>query len=159
MKKIFTMLLLLCSLCSVSFANEQEVINSFKAFVADLVAPVEATYNKGYYTVLDGSNGYFKTSSHSLTYTYDIKKTDSVMYPYLGILEVSNKTNFYKHYATEIEARNAFDVDFVSEDRQRNIYKYDNGKWIKKESYYFFEYDGTWKQADFSLEYFKCKQN
>ena len=159
MKKIFTMLLLLCSLCSVSFANEQEVINSFKVFVADLVAPVEATYGKGYYVILEDSGRFFKANKHSFAYTYDIKKTDSVMYPYLGILEVSNKTNFYKHYATEIEARNAFDVDFVSEDRQRNIYKYDNGKWIKKESYYFFEYDGTWKQADFSLEYFKCKQN
>lgn len=48
MKKIITLLLLLGSLCSVSFANEQEVFASFKAFVADLVTPVEATYNKGY---------------------------------------------------------------------------------------------------------------
>lgn len=158
MKKIITLLLLLCSLCSVSFANEQKVINSFKAFVADLVAPVEATYGKGYYVILEDSGRFFKANKHSFAYTYDIKESDSIMFPYIGILEVSNKTNFTKTYATEAEARNAFDIDFISEDRQKYIYKYDNGKWIGKVAYY--ELKGQWKESsDFSLSYFKCKQN
>ena len=40
----------------------------------------------------------------------------------------------------------------------KNIYKYDNGKWIGKVAYY--ELKGQWKESsDFSLSYFKCKQN
>ena len=66
MKKIITLLLLLCSLCSVSFANGQEVINSFKAFVADLVAPVEATYGKVAYYELKGQ--WKESSDFSLSY-------------------------------------------------------------------------------------------
>ena len=158
MKRIFITLLLIMTYCLPTYANEQEIVNSFKAFVADLVAPVEATYGNGYYEVIDGSEGYFKTRNYGFTYTYDIKKSDSVMFPYIGILEVSNKTNFTKTYATEAEARNAFDIDFISEDRQKYIYKYDNGKWIGKVAYY--ELKGQWKESsDFSLSYFKCKQN
>ena len=121
MKKIFTMLLLLCSLCSVSFANEQEVVASFKAFVADLVTPVEATYGNGYYEVIDGSEGYFKTRNYGFTYTYDIKKSDSVMYPYIGILEVSNQIEYSKRYMYEIEARKATDIEFTSKRERRYI--------------------------------------
>ena len=158
MKKTFTMLLLLCSLCSVSFANEQEVVASFKAFVADLVTPVEATYGNGYYEVIDGSEGYFKTRNYVFTYTYDIKKSDSVMYPYIGILEVSNQIEYSKRYMYEIEARKATDIDFTSKQERRYIYKYDNGKWIGKVAY--FEILGEWQTTDnFSLDVFKCKQN
>ena len=158
MKKIFILLLLLMTYCLPTYANEQEIVNSFKVFVANLVAPIEATYNKGYYDIVDGTDGYFKTNDYDLTYTYDIKKSDSIMYPYIGILSVRNKTAFSKNYKTEQEARNAFDVQFISENEERYIYKYDNGKWVGKVAYY--KLNGQWKvTTDFSLNYFKCTQN
>ena len=152
------MLLLLMTYCLPTYANEQDIVNSFKVFVANLVAPIEATYNKGYYDIVDGINGYCKTNNYDLTYTYDIKKSDSIMYPYIGILSVRNKTASSKNYKTEQEARNAFDVQFVLENEKRYIYKYDNGKWVGKVAYY--KLNGQWKETtNFSLNYFKCTQD
>lgn len=159
MKKIFTiLLLLLCSLCSVSYASEQEVVASFQAFVANLVAPVEATYGKGYYRVVKTDEGYFKSQQTDFTYSCDIKKTDSVMYPYLGILEVSNKDNFSRNYATEAEARNATIYTIDSYNTHRLTYRYCNGKWEENRAYMYL--GGHWNDSSFeSINSYKCTQN
>lgn len=165
MKKIFAMLLLLCSLCSVSFANEQEVVASFQSFVSNLVAPIESTYGNNYYRIIEAppyesstSLKYMKVQQTDFMYSCDIKKTDSVMYPYLGVLEISNKHNYTDFFTTEIEARNAIVYTTKSHHQHRFTYRYCNGKWEENRAYMYL--DGHWLDSSFkSINSYKCTQN
>lgn len=158
MKKILIALLLIMTYCLPTHANEQEIVASFQSFVNGLIAPIEATYNKGYYVVIESDRGYFKSQQTDFTYSCDIKKTDSVMYPYLGILEVSNKHNFSRMYEIESMARVATFFVHTSHHQHRFTYRYCNGKWEENRAYMYL--DGHWLDSSFkSINSYKCKQN
>ena len=158
MKKIFIMLLLLMTYCLPTYANEQEIVASFQTFARNLVAPIEATYGKGYYRIVKSDRGYFKSKQTDFSYSCDIKKTDSVMYPYLGILEISNKDNFSKLFATEAEARNVMIYTMETYNTHRFTYRYCNGKWEENRAYMYL--DGHWNDSSFkSINSYKCTQN
>lgn len=149
------MLLLLMTYCLPTYANEQEIVNGFQTFVLNLVTPIEATYGKGYYNILGDDGTYFKAHKVNFKYECDIKKSDSVMFPYFGILEISNDINYSNYYKTKKEAERALDVKFTTHDIKRLIYKYNNGEWIEDKAYFYSS--GHWHRAvNFSIGEFKC---
>lgn len=159
MKKIMIAILLVIAYFSYSFFSKPDVIGSFQEFSKDLVSPIESTYNKGYYILVDDNDkGYHKIDKVDFKYTCDIKQNDSVMYPYIGILEVSSTFNTYKSFQTKSEAINTSEIIHSFQDKKRLTFRYSNGQWLEDGSY---SYIGEkWiKTDDFSLVTFKCHQS
>ena len=145
MKKIFAILIALLCYCTSVFANPQEAISSFTAMISHIKTEIEKTYTDDYakiaYMKPDkyNSEGYwYKNRKGALEVSYDIKKTDSLISPYTGILNISYRTLHYfdannpkGHFKTREEATMAAstikDGDAVL---HTFVYSYQDNQWI-----------------------------
>lgn len=132
--------------CMSGFANEQLVIDSFSDFVKSVVTPIERSYNNCKHYTLNiadrdikaGRNKpmYYRTEFANFHYSYDIRKTDSIMNPYIGIIEMTNDKRVYKQYLSESEARLGKE-DLIRTiknfNTRRFYYTYANNSWSLKE--------------------------
>lgn len=146
MKKSIFVFLYCMIFCVSGFASEQNIICSFSDFVKLVVTPIEQSYNNGeHYTVnvadrdiRAGRNKpmYYRTEITNFRYSYDIKKTDSIMNPYIGIIEMSNDKKVYKQYLSESEAmtgKNDLVRTIKNFNTRRFYYGYISGSWTLKE--------------------------
>lgn len=140
MKKILLVLFSLMLLVLPCQANEQAV-NSFKDMTNKIVSEVQTSYNNKDFVVVKFEQ-WRKFRFDCLDYGIDIVKSDSVLNPYIGYLDVS-----YKHVGYSINGKSDFDTKEEAElaniekmgsypSVMRYIYKY-NGNWIfvKEQSY------------------------
>ena len=100
-KRLLILIMALLLVCASCLADEQVVVDSFKVHVQDIMQPVLATYKKDAVHIryfdpskhgLQGSGHWFKVLNLEPVYSLDVKKNDSVMYPYIGILDVERYT-------------------------------------------------------------------
>lgn len=135
MKKIFLLVMLALTICCTAFASEQDIVNSFKTFANTKIQPIEQTYETSHYIIkfMEG-NKYVKPSytkqDQVFTYELDVKKTDSLIFPYIGIIRLTKTTRYNGKHLSEEEAINTpmsnLPYDVV---RAAVIYDYDNGNW------------------------------
>ncbi len=106
-KRLLILIMALLLVCASCLADEQVVVDSFKVHVQDIMQPVLATYKKDAVHIryfdpskhgLQGSGHWFKVRNLEPVYSLDVKKNDSVMYPYIGILDVMQHWRFYYGY-------------------------------------------------------------
>lgn len=133
---------MLCSFCSFSFAGEQEIVDSFKAYVMPKINMVESTYqnaqpkvsyNEGYSVI----KPYYTKEISELQYALDVRKTDSLMSPYIGIVEIAKIEHIYKKHNTKEEAMKETQkwMDYL--DKNRLKYVYSDGVWkVKTVTFY-----------------------
>ena len=97
-KRLLILIMALLLVCASCLADEQVVVDSFKVHVQDIMQPVLATYKKDAVHIryfdpskhgLQGSGHWFKVRNLEPVYSLDVKKNDSVMYPYIGILKIT----------------------------------------------------------------------
>ena len=148
-KKILFVLTILLFNVSTGFANEQDIANSFVTFANEQIKPIQESYDRGDYTIsfmphdnfsrqnkLPG-DVYFKSGLNNLESKIDVKKTDSILNPYLGILILSadpisyySADNLEGYYKTKEEAQNAKLIKRgVGDVLYKFEYAYQNGTW------------------------------
>ena len=147
MKRLLTVLIILFSYCIPGYASEQEAIDSFINIVNQIQAGIEKTYTDEYATVKFVEKGkynkayWFKQRNGNLSVAYDIKKSDSLISPYNGIIDVSydslvyyDLNNYDGHFQTELEAQNAMlkKTNNYSGRNRKFFYAYQNNKWVLK---------------------------
>lgn len=146
------MLLLLMTCCLPTYANEQDIVNSFTNFTNKILSEIRASYAREDYYVnfhketiedkRDGIRGnyWYKMGYSDLRSSIDIRKTDSLMTPYEGYLILGNSTvryyspnNTIGEYQTRQEAELAKlkKVTF-DEYEYKFVYAYQNGQWVLK---------------------------
>lgn len=139
MKKIIFMLITLLLFVLPCQANEQ-IINSFKDMTGKIVSEIQTSYNNKDFVVIKFDK-WRKFRFDCLDYGIDIVKSDSILNPYIGYLDVSYKhvgysINGKSNFNTKEEAELANDEKIGYSTIIRYIYKY-NGEWIfvKEQSY------------------------
>ena len=139
MKKIILALICLFCFNVTCFANEQEVINSFKKLVNELCIHEQATYGVrvSYISYKNGKGYWSKYQKTNLKTEIDIQKTNSIISPYKGIVILRNDIIDYcsndnpkGQYATKEEAEKA-DMQWYKRAKceYRYIYIYQNNEW------------------------------
>lgn len=143
MKKIILTLICLFCFNVTCFANEQEVINSFKKLVNELCIHEQATYGvRVSYVSYENGKGYWsKYQKTNLKAEIDIQKTNSIISPYKGIAILQNDVIDYcsndnpkGQYATKQEAEQA-DMKWYkpAKFKYQYIYVYQDEKWELKD--------------------------
>ena len=134
MKKIFLLVILALTICCTAFANEQAIVDSFANFINPKIVEVQQSYenSKPVVTYVEGNKyvkSYYTKDIERFSYRVDVRETDSLMSPYIGVLELKRVGTSFKPHATEQEALNENQVwiDFVT--RYRLVYNYNNGNW------------------------------
>lgn len=168
MKKYIALLsLLIISIYSIGFASEQDIVNSFTEFANSQIQPIRESYARKdtvVYRIEDNKRSreitpeyigfYRKKGATNLQAGYDLKKTDSLVNPYLGIISMSNESLSYftpenrgGYYKTREAAEKAFMVRNLGTGFDMKFYyTYNNGQWIlnKVTNYsgsYIYDYD------------------
>ena len=146
MKKLLALVMLLCSLCSFAFANEQNARSSFESLAITIIQDLDNSYNRGDYAVVyfedvyfaDGtSGGWLKMGYNSFKSGYDVYPLQNAVTPYVGVIELANRTiyycspeNPYGEFKTKEEAERAMNLTEEGHpNHYRYLYLYQNGQW------------------------------
>lgn len=150
MKKITLLLLSLYTICcGLVYASEQDMLDSFTQFADSQIQPIKESYKTGKYEIrqfLDPPKGnecglpcgyFYKIQYINLQASYDVKKTYSLLNPYVGTILMSNDKLFYYSndntfgkYATETEAEEANLARRKDGAKMKFLYVYRDGQWI-----------------------------
>nr|DAL54016.1 MAG TPA_asm: hypothetical protein [Caudoviricetes sp.] len=177
LKKILVLVMLAMTICSISFASEQDIVNSFTSFTNGIISEIQESHNRGDSQVKwvpfneYSSSGYWsKFGIDGLNASIDIRKTNSLVTPYIGILNLSAEQFRYKYskganakaeFSTKVAAENAkikgAGVQLVS----RFTYGYQNESWVLKKREWKYQFiDDYWHdgklltpQQEFILNY------
>lgn len=157
MKKIILALICLFCFNVTCFANEQEVVNSFTNFTNNIISELQANFDEGakvrkakYYDF------WYKQQRTNLQASIDIQKTNSLISPYEGILEIrydsirySTETCTNGEFNTEEEARNATVTRYISDDTiEKYLYIYQGNQWKLKRVMSRLKSEPTWFDID-----------
>lgn len=146
LKKIIALIIMLCSWCSFCFANDQHIKSSFENMAITIIRDLENSYNRGDYAVVyfddvyfaDGtSGGWLKMGYNSFKAGYNIYPTNNPAAPYVGVIELANRTiyycspeNPYGEFKTKAEAERAMNLTEEGHpNHYRYLYLYQNGQW------------------------------
>lgn len=141
MKRILLVIMLAMSICGSVFANNQQVIDEFKTIVQDKVAQIQSTYPpyslERYVIIKDGKN--YHKEMVIFTSEFDIKETDSIVSPYIGILKLRKSEMAFKANKDIEKAKTEMYPDFtMGKDTNIDmIYKYSEGKWVFDDALWF----------------------
>lgn len=144
MKKLLFFFILFFSVFSTCFADEQEVVDSFKALVEPKINTIEATYENTRPLIKEHKTGknfpsYYTKKEEVLEYDIDVQKTDSLIKPYRGIVKIARIVysygNHYSYESAQFASSGIIDYSW----RASIFYDYIDGKWQAD----FYEYVGT----------------
>jgi hypothetical protein len=110
--------------------QDDPIVNSFQKCISDFMASYQTNRHE-HVTKLGG--GWVKEIYRPIGEpSLDIKRTDSIMSPYLGICEFTLRREITAFHNTKEEA--AQDNKFVQSDNatHRHRYAYQSGKWVPK---------------------------
>lgn len=129
-----------------SAQSDADVVKSFKAYVADYVASYKTNRREHVVETSGGwSRQYFEVDPE---FSIDVRKTDSLISPYLGVAEfllTMHYTAFHKTQA-ESEADHSF-VQSMSM-KHRHTYAYQDGAWALKSREEYNSTLGGWYDCD-----------
>ena len=170
MKKFI--LTLMCLLCFsvICFAGEQEEVDSFKAMTNNIVSEIQESYNHGAKVEYSRiTNQWYKYQATNLQSAIDIQKTDSLISPYKGILELqADNIYFYTidnekgDYANKEEASKASLSRLKkATTKTQFIYMYQDNNWVLKQVQSRFLDEYRWFKDEFKSpqEYFCMKED
>ena len=131
---IFVVFLLTLTFCNSVFAMEDsEVVDSFKQYVDNVMTQVTPTYEGTHYGLTNSSEtgGWYKSIKYlEPGYKIDVEKTNSLISPYVGTLEVSTKTVFYEHNPNKGIASESEIINFTSSSTYKFTIAYQNDNWV-----------------------------
>ena len=157
MKKfILTLICLFCFSLN-CFAGEQEAVDSFKTMTNNIVSEIQESYNHGAkvrYSHI--TNQWYKYQVTNLQSAIDIQKTESLISPYKGILELQadkiwyiSKDNSAGHFATKEEAEKVNSSKYnPAYSVYRFTYMYQGDSWVLKDVCFRFLDEYSWKDDE-----------
>lgn len=157
MKKIILALICLFCFNVTCFADEKEVVNSFTDFTNNIISELQANFNEGVKVRKGKARSiWYKQQRTNLQASIDIQKTNSLISPYEGILEIHvdsidyiTNDNPTGNFDTEEEARNATIPSYYSDfSIDRFIYVYQGNQWKLKRVISRLKSDPTWFDSD-----------
>jgi len=115
--------------------EQEDPVASFKKTVESYLNGYKQTKHEKVYFIQSEyiPSGWRKAYSELVSdaYTMDVQKTDSLVSPYIGILEFNTRHYVSSPLATEQAVRsNAYFTDEYSVRKHRHMYAYQSGKWI-----------------------------
>jgi hypothetical protein len=126
--------------------SDADVAKSFRAYIADYVASYKTDRREQVVQTSGGwSRQYFEVGSE---YGIDVRKTDSLISPYVGVAEFAltmHYTAFHKTQA-EAEADHRFVQSMSME--HRHTYAYQDGAWALKSREEYSSAAGKWWDCD-----------
>lgn len=153
MKEIILALICLFCFNITCFADEQEIVNSFTGFTNNIISELQANFDEGAKVrKAKARNFWFKQQRTNLQASIDIQKTNSLISPYEGILEIHidcinyvTNDNSMGIFNTEEEARNATIPSYYSDfSYDKFIYLYQGNKWELKRVMSRLKSEPTW---------------
>lgn len=163
MKKfILTLICLFCFNLN-CFAGEQEAIDSFKAMANNIVSEIQESYNHGakveymeYKPKFNIGDYWYKYQMTNLKVEFEVQKTDSLISPYKGILELQadkiwyiSKDNSAGHFATKEEAEKVNSSKYnPAYSVYRFTYMYQGDSWVLKDVCFRFLDEYSWKDDE-----------
>ena len=167
MKRILLILsVVFMSFSSICFAeSDQEIVDSFKEHVNGIMQPIIDSYNfdSSWVTFhekqpyVKGSKDFWSKCSLELpTFRVDVKKTDSLISPYIGeLIGTQNCIEYAGKYNSENEAKTANIVENIRFMRSfKFIYAYQEGQWVKTQTFYMLSFDKYYTLGDNSYSEF-----
>lgn len=142
LRKTFLLFIILLIYSFPVNAAKNEIINNFAEFANVIVNPIQKSYLGNHYTInlayrdiRAGRNKtmYYKTENINFNYAYDVQKSETLISPYIGIIEMYNDKRIYKQFLTEEQARNE------KNDLLRTIHNY------KYYEFYYHYIDNEWR--------------
>jgi hypothetical protein len=134
MKKLLILILmLLVALSNVVCAqpNDAEVVASFKQYVGDELSKAISTYPIDNYKIRkDGGKWYKFSENLDRNFTADVRKSDSLTAPYIGIAEISRVFKRGENCSTKELADESNASDVYSIFKYRFIGVYRDNEWI-----------------------------
>jgi len=116
---------------------EQQAVKTFKQYVSDVVAH----YKAGKHERIEHSNHcglqmdyYLKSAYEVGEYRIDVRKTDSLLTPYIGVLELRWNERYSGCEETWDGAEAQSDLPHSDSWGYRYTYGFQEGKWVLKES-------------------------
>ena len=128
--------------------SDEFIIESFKCFLNNIVTQIKNSYEGNHYDLelqedllFKGEKRWVKLSETDFRFNFDLFKSDSLLNPYIGYLEMKNIVAVYGNFDRELhqfrfnskqEAEMASDiVDFWDGRHYKFTYGYQNGQWVK----------------------------
>lgn len=138
-------------------ADDAQVVNSFKQFCDDNIAKVTATYEGTHYSIAYQQPSKYTQRPESWikysgivdpNYKYDVQKTNSLVSPYIGTLEVTYKTVVYKDFPTKEAAEATNDIVRYTPVVYKFIVAYQDDKWVVTDAKKYNSVLGEWFTLD-----------
>lgn len=138
-------------------ADDAQVVSSFKQYVSDILTQVNATYEGNNYRIayipLDAVTkrpGYWIKIKRTIdpTYNIDVQKSNSLISPYIGTLEVNTTNVFYKGYPNQQDAEATDAIDHTTGDNYKFTIAFQDEKWVVTDSKEFSTLLGKWFATD-----------
>ena len=136
MKRILLLVMLALTICSSCFANEQDIVNSFKSFVETEFKPIKDSYPVLGNDKIEFHKGdkyrkayYQKNNQNFSCEILDVKSTDSLILPYIGSVLLEQATNYYKRSPYIEQAMGEIDIEFIITEKYKFEYGYQSGQW------------------------------
>jgi hypothetical protein len=120
-------------------SEEEQAVASFKQIADNFVRGYkqtrhEETYHMDASIVMHTPEGWRKSYSElaSDDYSVDVRKTDSLVSPYIGTLEFQTKVYVSELYSSQDAASQTTDFPTTPSDVRRHLhtYAYQNGAWV-----------------------------
>jgi len=139
---VIVLSILVLSLPSVSVGDEkadQEATTKFKQYVSDLIARYKGEKHERIESGLgvtvavcgmDKLDGYVKVAYEVGTYGIDVRKTDSLITPYVGVLELTWDSHSSRCHDTKEEAQADAELPKPGSFKYRYTYGFQDGKWV-----------------------------
>lgn len=167
MKRVFVICLILLTLSTpTSFAaTEAEIVASFKKFTSDEMSKALATYEGNFKVMYSNpdkltksTGGWFKTiDTLDSNYKVDVKRTESLISPYLGTLHAVKGSIFFVYYPTKEEAAKSATIWFKKEDQLLLSYAFQDNTWVLTSVRYKYNNDKYWSN-EHEPQYFLPKR-
>jgi hypothetical protein len=115
---------------------EQQAVRSFKQYISDLMTRYKADNHQRIERpvrcqVRGKPHGYVKgTHEPGADYTFDVRKTDSLVTPYIGILELRWRDHYSECQETREKAEAQSELPDGNLLKYRYTYGFQDGKWI-----------------------------
>jgi hypothetical protein len=112
---------------------DQEATKKFKQYVSDLIAHYKAEKHERIEHdpyVCGIGHGYAKAAFEVGTYGIDVRKTDSLITPYVGILELKWDDHYSSCMSTKEKAQAESDLSLPGSFTYRYTYGFQDGKWV-----------------------------
>lgn len=135
-------------------SEEQDAVKSFKKVAADFIASYEVN-KREWVRSLPGDPGWKKVKHEVGEYSIDVRRTDSLISPYVGVLQFSLKFYITASHPTREEAERDVAFKILGSSTHEHTYVFQDEQWVIKLRKH--RIDGMVKLG--MMDWYECDRN